>query len=77
MFNYAKSIRGEEYTRMQQELNQIYGREIKDHFNDSPRIAGVDHGPLIILENVSVMRFLLKNSAKALIIHLISPTFWN
>lgn len=50
MKNYLKSCK---------DLRKIYERKTENYFTFSPEIAGLNHGPLLILENASVERFLL------------------
>jgi hypothetical protein len=62
MLNFVNGERYQQYTEMQRDLNMKYCRKIDDYFNDfKPQISGVLHGPLIVLENSAVMRFLLNS----------------
>jgi hypothetical protein len=57
--NFAIGNRYDEYITSQQELRNAYGQKLEKYFTFNPEIAGLNHGPLLILENASVMRFLL------------------
>ena len=47
------------YQASQKQIREKYGYDVEKYFCFSPEIAGLNHGPLLLLENTSLHRFLL------------------
>lgn len=56
-----------EYATSQQRIRKKYGYEAEEYFSFSPEIAGLKHGPLLMLENASVRRFILEQLSERII----------
>jgi len=59
LLNFKDSSRYKNYLKSYKDLRKLYERKAENYFTFSPEIAGLNHGPLLILENASVERFLL------------------
>ena len=59
LLNFKDSSRYKNYLTACKDIRKLYGRKVENYFTFSPEIAGLNHGPLLILENASVERFLL------------------
>lgn len=56
-----------EYMASQQRMRKNYGRETEEYFLFSPRVAGLNHGPLLMLENASVQQFILEELSERML----------
>jgi hypothetical protein len=65
LLNFKDSERYKKYLESCNSLTKSYGKKVEDYFTFSPEIAGLNHGPLLILENASVERFLLNELLEA------------
>jgi len=61
LFNFTGSTKYKNYVKSCEELRKLYNRPVENYFTFLPEIAGLNHGPLLILENASVERFLLND----------------
>jgi hypothetical protein len=59
IMNLDKEPVFKDYKKVCKELRNKYGQESEKYFIFEPEIAGLNHGPLCVLENASVERFLL------------------
>lgn len=59
VFNCASGTRYQDYLACQSALRLAYGLEPEHYFTFQPDFAGLNHGPLLVLENGLVMRTLL------------------
>jgi hypothetical protein len=60
MINLERSSMHEKYVESQKRVRGKYRKETERYFLFSPKIAGLNHGPLLMLENASVQKFLLR-----------------
>ena len=59
LLHFTYSNRYKNYIKACKDIRKLYERQVEKYFTFSSEIAGLDHGPLLILENASVERFLL------------------
>lgn len=59
LLDFTFTNRHKKYVKACKDIRNLYGRKVENYFTFSSEIAGLDHGPLLILENASVERFLL------------------
>ncbi|WP_462412946.1 hypothetical protein [Neobacillus sp. Marseille-QA0830] len=60
MFNFTSSELFQKYARFHHKRSALYNIEnSRDSVVNPPDIAGLNNGPLIVLENVSILRYLL------------------
>jgi len=57
--NFKESKSYKNYLETCKNLRNQYGEKVEKYFTFSPDFAGLNHGPLLILENASVERYLL------------------
>jgi len=50
------------YKGSQKAVREKFGCKVEEYFAFSPRIAGLDHGPLLMLENASVQHFIVEEA---------------
>ncbi|MGD8455234.1 MAG: hypothetical protein PVF83_02530 [Anaerolineales bacterium] len=62
--NCSQGERHEEYTNSQQALRKAFGYPIEGYFAFEPRIAGLNHGILLMIETASIHSFLLDQVLK-------------
>ena len=59
--NFSNGKRRKNYGKQQRKTRTQYGQKVEPYFEakNLPKIAGMDHGPFLILEHVSIVRFIL------------------
>jgi hypothetical protein len=60
MISFEKGEIREKYTKTQTQLREMYGKMVERYFTFSPKIAGLNHGPLLMLEIALAQKYTLK-----------------
>ena len=55
------------YLASQKQIRENYNHKVEEYFTYSPEIAGLNHGPLFMLENGSVQRFIIEQMVEQII----------
>ncbi|MDH5266490.1 MAG: hypothetical protein OEW62_02290 [Candidatus Bathyarchaeota archaeon] len=65
--NFQEKETYTQYQASQKQIREKYGHEVEEYFTYSPEIAGLNHGPLFMLENASVQRFIIEQTEEQII----------